>query len=191
MMSKNWRVLAGIGLLLTTASIALHWRKNIVQSPVLAQKRDPRPVPTTFPLPTPALQGTVRGQLEPFRQTKQDLRESVLSHPLPKIMLVFSVAHEQTEVELPEEAVKSIETCWRFELAHYYKKEITPTEDPQEKHRDTLNLAVAISHLDSDLQAITIQTPTEKRKISNDEAGEILKFIGDSAKSIVAEAKRN
>jgi len=151
------------------------------------------PVPAllnAFPPAEPQLRGAVIGDLKPFSVTSPDFEKSLLTHPLPRPRLAFALPKNQTvQIELPRALDRALLNCWRIYLAHYYKVEMKPRGDLQARFNDDMAFAGASSRLDTHLKATIINAPNGLRKISWGECGDILRFLAQSAQSVVQQAR--
>ncbi len=157
------------------------------------QPQQPQPVtPTVIPSPKPTLQATADGELQPFKLMGKGVRASVFAHPVPNVYLVFPASQNSPKmtIELPPEAKKPLSDCWKAELEYYYKSgfESRPLD---KRIQDSYALGRANMSVLSRLERIEINTPNGKRKISGDEAGDLVKFMAQSAQQIVEQAKES
>ena len=148
-------------------------------------------VPGAIKPPAPALQGTATGEVQSFKFRQQGLKASVLAHPVPQVSLLFVLGEKQAstvKVELPPEARKFLLDCWKAEIAYYYKRAFESS--PLEKR---INEKYALGRVNqsvlSNLETVTIDTPTGKRRISWDEAGDLVRFMAEAAQQVVEQAK--
>jgi hypothetical protein len=151
------------------------------------------PAPVTIHPPAPALQGNANGTVRPFKRMQRSLKDSILSHPVPQVSLVFILEDKRSAkitVELPAAARKLLLDCWKAELAFYYKKAFEPSR-PDKRINDKYALGGVNSTVLSGLEGITIDTPTGRRKISWDEAGDLVRFMAEAAQQVIAQATQS
>ncbi len=149
----------------------------------------------------PAIQGKATGKVLPFSHKGGNLKSEILAHPVPEVWLVFPAAETSAKtassdpnnltvkVELPPEASSELQLQWKTALAFYYyeaKPEGATTPDSDVK--ESLAYAKSFGDTERKLYAMQIDTPTGKRNISFDEAGDIVAFIGASAGNLVKQA---
>lgn len=198
-MNKPQRMLVNLALLLSVVLAYGQWRDILPTIQVVAQDTQ-KALPKTVTIhPDPiidadrsSLQIAVRGKLKPFELKRNDLKTSVFAHPVPKLSLIFFQPGRNStkvKVELPREIERPLMTYWHVRLAYYYKREIEPTADLRTRIKEDMALAAASSRLEAELQAMTIQTPKGRRNISTHEAGRILEFISNAAKSVIQQAE--
>ena len=157
----------------------------------VAQKRQ-EAVPVVIYPPKPAVQASVAGQVRPFKLTRGGLKASIFAHPVPQLWLVFPPVRNAAKVtiKLPSDATKSVLDCWAAELEYRYKKAFEAGSLQKRVNDDYALGRVNVSVL-SKLQSLDIDAPTGRRKISDDEAGRIIRFLAESAQNVVEQAKKH
>jgi hypothetical protein len=148
--------------------------------------------------------GKVTGKILPFNFMGEDLKTSFVNQPLPEIWLTFSIENksamqnsspEELKVDLPIEAKELLNLYWKDSLQYKFNTEIAPkpgVEQPSaEQYKEEMSKIVsAASRTKNELQKILITTPTEKRNISYEEAGELISFISSSAIELTNQVKQ-
>ena len=151
----------------------------------------------------PAIQGTATGEIEPFILNGDDLKTQLSLHPAPKVWLAFPVSKSKTQsavtdsgeqatdkVELPVEAVEIISSLWKVALMSRYKLYVAEIPDSKSYQQEMYKIANAGEAADRELRKLEINAPDGKRKISEDEAGEIIRFINISAVNVITPFKK-
>ncbi len=156
------------------------------------------------PPSSPALQGKAVGAVTPLELKSDDIKADILAHPAPTISLLFtfppgefeqsaSASENQSSVsvQLPAESSKVLLTYWKAYLAFCYETELEHVRDPQTQVDKDRAIGVLCKTTIVELQTLTIDAPDGRRKISQDEAYDIARFIGISASNLVAQAKKD
>jgi len=141
--------------------------------------------------PTPVLEGKAHGDVKPFKRTHTSLKASILAHPIPEAALVFVVTEKHNakiNVRLPAGAKKPLLECWRAELTFYYLRAFE-VHDLQTRINERNVFGGVVAKVQAQLQTLTIDTPTGRRKISHNEAVSLTHLLNNSAQKIVNEAK--
>lgn len=152
-----------------------------------------KPAPVTIHPRAPALQGNADGKVMPFKRMQRSLKDSILAHPVPHVSLLFVLEDKQSSkinVELPAAARQLLLDCWRAELAFYYKKAFEPSR-LDKRINDRYALGGVNSTVLSGLEEMMIDTPTGRRKISEDEASDLVRFMAVAAQQVVAQANES
>ena len=149
-------------------------------------------VPVAIYPPKPAVQASVGGQVKPFKLMRGGLKASIFAHPVPQLWLVFPPVQNASKVtvELPSDATQSVLDCWAAELEYRYKKAFEGGSLQKRVNDDYALGRVNVTVL-SKLQSLDIDAPTGRRKISDDEAGRIIRFLAESAQNVVEQAKKH
>jgi hypothetical protein len=176
---------------------------------VLSQKATPRSAGSdgepkiTVVSSTPFLpsdRGKAKGSAPNFQLSGGDLRASVLAQPLPQVWLEFSANGslsapesrnaEAVRIDLPDEARISLMSCWQAYLEYYFNTKVENEKNFQTLvHLDVAMVATA-ARTAASLEELPIGAPNGRRRISHDEAWEIVSFLGRSAEGVVEQAKQ-
>lgn len=153
--------------------------------------------------PAPALQGMAGGETALFNHPANDLKASVLAHPVPQVWLVFPVLSEAhraraidnpslptIKVDLPQEAAPTIQAQWEVVLACQYERDVTGIQNAQSGMNFDIAVANSFLHTRRELQKLSIDAPDGRRNISQDEADSIASFINASAVDVIKQARQ-
>jgi hypothetical protein len=153
--------------------------------------------------PAPAFQGVAGGELALFKHQENNLKASVLAHPVPEVWLVFAVPAESekpqgignasvatVKVELPQEAEQTIQSQWELVLARQYEREVVGLRDVKSGISNDVAVANSFLNTGRELQKLLINAPDGKRNISQDEAYSIASFINASAVDVIKQVKK-
>jgi hypothetical protein len=149
----------------------------------------------------PFIKGEAAGEVQLFSFKSGDLKTELSNHPAPKVWIVFSTKKKQaetvspneagiTKVELTDEGLKEIALLWQVALLTRYNIDIAGTLDWDSYMKEVSKLFKASNKTRNRLMEVEIMSPEGKRTISDDEAGEIIKFINASAADIIAPFKK-
>jgi hypothetical protein len=156
-------------------------------------------VTTSTPF-VPSDQLKVNGSAQDFLLSGDDLNASVLAQPLPQVWLEFDANEnpgnlelknaKAVRIDLPDEAGTSLTSCWRAYLEYGLKTKVENEKDIQTLvHQDVAMVATA-ARTAASLEELTIDAPNGRRKVSHDEAWEIVSFLGRSANDVIEQAKQ-
>lgn len=148
-------------------------------------------IPEIIPPPKAPRESYADGSVKPFRLTRKTVKDSIMVHPQPEVYLVFPrMSSEKKKIALPVAAKNVLSDCWAAELVYYYKRDFeNPT--PEMNVDAKLELGRVNSWVLSKLERIQINTPTGKRKITDEEAALLVKFMSQSAHDVVQQAKES
>lgn len=198
-----WRSNSLITTLLFMIALAAQCNPSGLNANQVSTQDDAKPVAVFIPSSESELQSKVEGITQPFNPTSVNLKESVLSHPLPEVWLVFysPVKPDQPQahrpegqklsmrVELPPDARHILLTQWRKVLASKYKEEIEVLPDVQSFKKEDVVIASSTNTARLELTKILIETPDGKRTLSWTEANNLVIFINKAVADVLGQIK--
>jgi hypothetical protein len=146
-----------------------------------------------------ANQAKVEGSFQIAEMTDTSL-EKVLAQSIPSIWFVFPCnednikkelcKEESLKIEIPEETQKSLKNFWKDALTFRYNINIRKDELNGEKYyQQTKAFFVTSSSFAKYLEEIAINTPDGKRKISPDEANDVVYFINTASMKVIEQVE--
>lgn len=154
--------------------------------------------------PHPAWEGTPAGKPQPFTLNNSDLRTAALTQPFPEIWLEFAESKREgkpprkssdekepvIEVALPPEAREILKSFWERSLEFDYKKVFDKPKSAQEAvDRDLAWISYCSSRAE-ELQKIEIAAPDGRRRISDEEAMQLVAFLRKMSGNLVHSVKQ-
>ena len=149
--------------------------------------------------PHPAWEGTVAGQPKPFARNNDDLRIAVLTQPVPEVWLEFAESKRKGEssrtptdekepviqLRLPSEAQEILKSFWEKSLEFDYKDFFDKPKSAQEGYDRDIAWTSYILTTAQELQKIEIAAPDGARKISAEEAKQLVAFLRRASGNLV------
>jgi hypothetical protein len=188
---------------LATLAVAITTVAGLLSIYAASQEGSKVNISVAAPTP-PALQGKAFGTVTPLELKSSDIKADILTHPMPSVSLLFTLplgqynrGADSTEnqstviVSLPAEANKILLPYWKGYLVFSYKTELERVLDPQTQVNEDRAIGQVFKTTVTELQDLTIDAPNGTRKISQDEAYDIVRFVGLSASGVVAQAKKH
>lgn len=143
------------------------------------------------------INGVVNGQIPPICPVNFNSVDSIFSQPLPKIWLEFPKSKQfkdnnslNNKIEFQPEVETVLEKYWLSALTYRYN-EWQGFSSNKEYQKQSLRLMKLADETKIELQKITINTPFEKRRISEIEAANLVTFVSKSADEIISKIKEN
>lgn len=147
----------------------------------------------------PAWEGTVAGQQKPFARNNDDLRIAVLTQPVPEVWLEFAESKRKDQssptptdekepvikLGLPSEAQEIFKSFWEKSLEFDYKDVFDQPKTPQESYDRDMAWTSYILTTRQQLQKIEIAAPDGARKISAEEAKDLVAFLRKASGDLV------
>jgi hypothetical protein len=148
----------------------------------------------------PADQGEAKGSVPNFQPGSNDLRAAILAQPLPQIWLESPAQGslggskekhaDAIRIDLSDEARAPLTSVWQAYLEYYLKTKFVDEKEAQNRVDQDVAMVATAARTEASLEALSIDAPNGRRRISHDEALGIVSFLGRSANGIVEQAKQ-
>jgi TonB family protein len=155
---------------------------------VFAQEDKNLPVGTAVSIENrPADEGGILGDTPEYKIRGNNL-DYLMSFRRPDLQIVFN-SSQKLNVESSKKIGKILDSHWKEAIEFYYKynlKKFSASENPTD---EMLKWTLRANKNQDKLQENFIDAPNGNRKISNNEAGDLLAFLNHTAIDIMEKAK--
>jgi len=149
--------------------------------------------------PHPAWEGTASGKPQPFVRNNDDLRTAVLTQPVPEVWLEFAESKREgqsprmptdekdpvIQVVLPAEAREILKSFWEQALEFDYKDVFDKPKTAQESMDRDRAWVDYFRATPQELEKIEIAAPDGARKISDEEARQLVLYLRKASGNLV------
>jgi len=145
--------------------------------------------------------GVVRGKISSLEISRSGIRESLVDQEPPDVWFSFpdgdvnidtrsgSPDDYRTDVELPEPVKALLHSYWTASLSYYYDNKSEGAQDTNTLVAESMKYSNLYFSTRRALSNLDIAAPEGTRKISGDEAGDLLQYVGARATEAVEQAK--